>query len=215
MSDTENNSNMPDIFKKIMSKVFSGKLQFTRRKEIDVPEFLNEINVPNRYNYHSFPESLELIGIQAWRSELNSVCVTVVLDRLISSIASKGGKLYFFLWEEKYHVDNYVNLGTIEMISSCIRYEGSFAINDMDVMVLSVDPAATKSEIDVPSQPLAGFSWMELEPDLSFSKVPVSKFGGKYILNFGVCGEFNLSIFFQPSGNHTLQHLFSKSFCCK
>lgn len=199
----------------IKFKFFSEKPQFTQRKQTDIPKLFNETEVPTQYNYHSFPDISELISIIPWRRELNSVCLTIVLDRLMSSTTQQGGRLYFFLWEHDYPVENYVNLGTIEMISSGITYEGSFVYNDMDVMVLSLDPSAVKDEIEVPSQALAGFMWKKTDPNLSFSKVPVSTLGGKYLLNFGVCGEFNLSIFFQPAGCNTLQHLFSKSFSCK
>ena len=45
--------------------------------------------------------------------------------------------------------------------------------------------------------------------------VPVSKFGHSYILNFTVCGEFELDIFYCHGDGSDFMKIFRQNFCCK
>lgn len=45
--------------------------------------------------------------------------------------------------------------------------------------------------------------------------VSTEQYNSKYILNFSVCGEFKLEIYYLPNGDDEPKWLFRKSFCCK
>lgn len=188
-----------------------------KRKEISVPESFNGVKDFDNASHGYFPVADNTVKCDLWREELHSVCVTLVLDGLLDKYGD--GDLYFVIDERDINIDNYINLGIVEMISSGIRYEGSFSDDGYDVMKLAVTTSHNKAEIKVPSDVFRGFKWYksEYEPgqDMKMDIVPVSAFGGKTILNFAVCGEFNLSVYFSPSANPKIIPLFSKSFCCK
>lgn len=214
--------NMGSIFDKIVGNIVpwynqSGGLKhkLVGRKEIAVPESLKDAKVFDDACQGYLPDTDRTVKCFFWRPELHHICVTLVLDDLLAKYGE--GDLFLVLDERDTKVENYINLGTVEMISSGIKYSGSFRYGFYDVMKLTVK-ALKKDEITVPSNLLWGFEWYksdDMGQNLKLDIVPVSVFGGKTILNFAVCGEFNLSMFFSSPSHTSLIPVFSKSFCCK
>lgn len=200
---------------KIFDKIFEGN-KFLRRKAVDEPANLAQLDkIPGEGGYCHFPNVSSRIKFDLWRSELGGCCVTLVLDDLLASTKQGKGIIYVVLTENS-NVESYVNLGTIEMISSGIRYKGSCRHREYDVMLLDVDSRWIKPTLHVPDDPIRGFLWHEewVEKN-TFHDVATKQLGGDVVLNFAVCGEFFLSIYFSESPTDELVHIFTKDFCCK
>lgn len=190
---------------------------FIRRKDIAAPDSFDILaNTDNIGSMGYFPDVDNRVDVQLWRKELGYVCVTIVLDRLIDSTSDGKGELYVMLCgSADLNVENYVNLGSVEMLSSGIRYIGSFRHRMGDVMMLEVDPCHIKDQISVFDDPYVGFMWHSMSSIDKKHFLATRSLGGDIVFNFAVCGEFNLAIFFRPSGSDTVTHIFSKGFCCK
>lgn len=200
---------------KIFDKIFEGN-KFLRRKAVDEPANLSQLDkMQGSYGYCYFPDVSSRIKYDLWRSELGGCCVTLVLDDLLASTKQGKGIIYVVLTENS-NVESYVNLGAIEMISSGIRYKGSCRRKEQDVMILEVDSRWIKPTLHVPDDPMRGFVWQERSVKTkTFHDVVTRKLGGDVVLNFAVCGEFCLSIYFSESPTDELLHIFTKDFCCK
>ncbi|MGM9833505.1 MAG: hypothetical protein ACI31A_07465 [Candidatus Limisoma sp.] len=198
---------------KIFDKIFEGN-KYLKRKAIDAPANLAQLDkTPGEGGYCYFPNASSRINFDLWRSELGGCCVTLVLDDLLALTKQAQGILYVVLTENS-NVENYVNLGTIEMISSGIRYKGSCRHRDYDVMLLDVDSRWIKPTLRVPDEPMIGFVWYKCDNN-TFHDVATKRLGGDVVLNFAVCGEFSLSIYFSESPTDEILPIFSKDFCCK
>ena len=73
----------------------------------------------------------------------------------------------------------------------------------------------TKKKLQVPDDGMSGFEWYPLEEPVRYHMVDARTLGGKVLLNFAVCGEFDLCIFFHRPGTRELLPVFMKSYCCK
>lgn len=186
---------------------------FTQRKQIEPPSFFNDITDLNNYTDRGNPDFRPSCIL--WHKVLHNVCTTLVFDEVLNHIPEGRGELYLTTFERVYPVENYINLGSMEMISSGIRYHGSFQHNDYDVMVLDIDNRHTKKKLQVPDDGMSGFEWYPLEEPVRYHMVDARTLGGKVLLNFAVCGEFDLCIFFHRQGTRELLPVFMKSYCCK
>lgn len=200
---------------KIFDNIFERN-KFLKRKAIDAPANLAKLDkIPGKGGYCYFPDVSSRIKFDLWRSELGSCCVTLVLDDLLALTKQAQGTIYIVLTENS-NVENFVNLGSIEMISSGIRYKGSCRLREYDVMLLDVDRRWIKPMLHVPDDPMRGFLWQEKWVETkTFHDVVTGKLGGDVVLNFAVCGEFSLSIYFSESPTDEILHIFSDDFCCK
>lgn len=181
---------------------------FVERKDIQTPEFFGRLQFIETGARGFFPDvgNRDVIA-DLWREELGGRYVTLILDDYLLRHTSSGkGELYLMTWERGSNIEDYVNLGTLEMVSSGIKYKGSFHSNGNDVMVLGISADQIKDYIEVPADPFSREH---------FKKLCVSQLGGSIVFNFAVCGEFDLSIYFHESDSSGLRRIFSKSFCCK
>lgn len=190
------------------------------RREIPVPEIFSEIDMDDlRYEtlYLFFPECDKKVGVELWRRDLGGNCVTLVLDELLESVGKYAGFVYLAFWGET-RGDSYASLGTIESMSSGLEYKGSFHSGNNDVMVLEIKPDRCKKRVSVPDDYMIGFAWGCQEDGsvgCGWREIPTSEFGGRFVLNFAVSGEFNMSILYGADSCSRPHTIFSKAFCCK
>lgn len=190
------------------------------RQEMSVPALFSEMDMDDlKYEtlYLFFPECDKKIRVDMWRRELGGRCVTLVLDEFLKDAGKEAGFLYLVFWGEECG-DSYASLGTLEAMSSGVEYKGSFNCQDNDVIVLAVNPDKCKKEISVPDDYMLGFSWghREGEPvNCKWQGISTRDFGGRFVLNFAVSGEFNMSILYAEAADTVPHTIFSKSFCCK
>lgn len=188
--------------------------QYLRRKETKAPFWFE--NYSRQCDFKElFSQNPPPVGIDLWRGELHHVCTTLVWDELLDRVPGHKGELYLMTFESGFSVENYVNLGIIEKISSGIKYKGSFLHQGFDVMVLEADANRAKDHLEVPQNCFLGYDWYPKEEKPRFQKVPASALGGRVVLNFAVCGEFNLYVFFHEPGSRVLTPVFKKMYCCK
>lgn len=206
----------------IFNMIYRNHL-FLKRKNIEEPECFQKLDEKiEMYSHGFFPDVSSNVMVKLWEPELGGCCVTIVLDKLLTETIQCNGRVYVVLRDEVNEdcgVDHYVNIGSIEMISSGVRYRGNFRHLTSDVMVLDIDKKWSKSLLKVPDDPFRGFSWYDDNTlhrvNKKFHNVVTKDLGGEVVLNFAVCGEFDLSIYFCGQGGNELQHIFSKGFCCK
>ena len=188
--------------------------KLVKRETIEVPECFAKLDkIPKDGSYCHFPDVSSQIGVNLWRPELGGCCVTLVLDNLLKETKQGKGTIYVILPEDS-DIDDYVNIAPIEMMSSGVRYKGSFHHLNADVMVLDIDTNWSKSSLTVPNDPYLGYRWHKCIHE-GFHSLATKDLGGELMLNFAVCGEFDLSIYFCEQGSDKLQHIFSKGFFCK
>ncbi len=173
-----------------------------------------------------FCEHNKDIDVRLWMKEFGGCNVTLFLDSFLESPSiteklfnkepDKKGTIYLFTGEER-SAAHYISVLSLDGQSSGVRVLDSFKYENEGVLTLEVNPLLVKQSLIVPEDPFDGFCWSSNTNDgvIKTTVVPTSVFGKQFILNFAVCGEFNLSIFYVADGSDTPQHLFSKGFCCK
>ena len=103
-------------------------------------------------------------------------------------------------------------------VSSGVRVLDRFDYEDEGILTLEVNSLLLKKVITVPKNPMDGFPWSfnsEQDYIIKSDLLPTIDFGFHYVLNFAVCGEFNLSLWYVPEGTEEPRHMLSTGFCCK
>ena len=167
----------------------------------------------------------EDVDVELWLPEMNGVNVTIFCDRLLCPKHGDTLKGVFVLMPEETRNISELN---IELQSSGFRLAGKENIPDHgEALFLRVDTKYVKDNLLIPNEWKSGFDWGEnfvkshinyylpLYRDKYYKKVPTSQYGQRYILNFSVCGEFNMDVYFVPDGTESFVWILSKGFCCK
>lgn len=209
---------MFNLFKKTF-KPTEGEVPALHPKPMQTPPFMEQTDFTHllqEAGHGFFAAEEDGVESELWKEEFGSICVTLYLDKLLQKYHVSKGML-LFTTGEAIPTEHYVGLRTIEMQSSGIRYIGDFKYQDIGVMTLEVDRSAAKKTLYIPNEPYAAFSWHPSSESILVPThtYPTRKQNNKVVLNFAVCGEFNLSVFFVPEGRSTLHLVYSKGFCCK
>lgn len=161
----------------------------------------------------------EDVDVELWMREFNGINTTLFCDRLLKKYGEKG----FFLLRTNTEDLNCVSLLSLEQQSSgfklCDVLRGG-EWNDPGTIILEVGPEYVKEELTILNKEYKweAFGWDNQNPVLEPThthQVPTSQFGHSYILNFSVCGEFNLEIYYMPDPNVQAIWVFGKGYCCK
>lgn len=223
----KNVDSIPDIrffeadFMKLNQQTEEARVESIRKllyeKRYIVLSQYDDYKVPNvpvkkdahDYYYYGDMGKENEVKLKLWLPEFNSICVTLLLDDFIHKNMPEGGYIYLFPEET-----SYLSLLNIETISSGFRFVNSGPCEpreSCEFIRLAVSPQHIKDEIIVSTDvPYGWMSFLHCEPH----KVSTANYGNKYILNFAVCGEFDLSIYYQPKGQD-LHFLTTMGFCCK
>jgi len=154
------------------------------------------------------------VDVRLWLREMNGINVTIFLDRLLEKNDVVEG--FIFLVTDKGEL-NCLSLLNIEDQSSGFKIYKKFSDDDKDILVMEVSPNDIKRMLHIPDDRWSGFSWRNKQPVLPipWHGVSTEQYDSKYILNFSVCGEFKLEIYYLHNDADTPQLVFRKSFCCK
>lgn len=154
------------------------------------------------------------VDVHLWLPEMNSVNVTMLCDRLVEKGNETDG--FIFLITDKGDI-NCLSVFNIEDQSSGFEIYRQESNENKDILIMKVSPNKIKKELRIPDDCWSGFVWGNHQSDRPIPShgVSTSKFNCKYILNFSVCGEFNLEIYYVPEGEGATVRLLKKSFCCK
>ena len=92
--------------------------------------------------------------------------------------------------------------------------------NDPGTIILEVGPKYVKEELTIMNEDKKweAFGWDNQNSTSILGhthQVPTSQFGHSYILNFSVCGEFNLEIYYVSDLDAQAIWVFRKGYCCK
>lgn len=164
------------------------------------------------------------VDVKMWLPEFHSINVTMFCDRLVMDDMHNNRQSFLVLRTDKNDL-NCLSLLNLEEQSSGFKIVDRIE-EDFGAIVLEVSPSYVKDELIIPDNPWLGFSWGQdrgvydhstrsfLYP-LTSKKVPVSPYGHHFILNFSVCGEFELDIYYLTKGENKMKWVFGKGFCCK
>ena len=197
-------------------------------KDQSYEEVLQHIKQTMSHGHLNMGAFSEHVDVEAWLPEFNSCNVTIFCDRLLI----KDGKVKEGIIAITDEVFKYISILNIEQQSSGFKIIDKIEKEGKpDVLLLKVCPEDVKDNLIIPNQEYVwgGFVWGKDFRGDQFDQnkgssshekekthlVPTSKYGHRFILNFSVSGEFNLSIFFIPKGGGKPVWLFEKSFCCK
>ena len=189
------------------------------RKKIEPPTWFESVDLDtiiNRRYASDYPSLKKDLEVQKWRPEFGSICVSLLLDKVLSVVNAERGTIYVFTGEKK--VEGYIALGTMEMQSSGVRYLGSFIHQGMGVMAVEVDKRLVKPELAIPDDKWAGFGCHS--QDNETGSIPVHYLKNDFLnsdvsLTFSVGGEFNLYMLFAKEGESSPWLLFARNFDCK
>lgn len=151
-----------------------------------------------------------------WLSDMNSVNVTLLMDRLIT------GKGYIVMKTGAGDA-NCISLLNINWQSDGFRLAEVIETREAAAIVLRASNDFLKGYMRVPGRGEhryeyyeEGFVWGPENNPEHYIKISTPYYGHHFILNFSVCGEFDLSIYFLPDGqDDELIWVYGKSFCCK
>lgn len=179
----------------------------------EICQRIREIMMQGHLNMGSYSDDVD---VKLWLHEMNGINVTIFLDRLLEKNEVLDG--FIFLVTDKGDL-NCLSLLNIEDQSSGLKLYKQYSDdeNDNDILVMKVSPNDVKRELRIPDDCCSGFTWGNKQPDLPipWHGVSTEQYNSKYILNFSVCGEFKLEIYYLPNGDDEPKWLFRKSFCCK
>lgn len=188
-----------------------GMERSVQSSDEDIRQRIRERMRHGHLNMGSYSDDVD---VRLWLPEMNGINVTMFCDRLISKYDEPDG--YVFLITDKGDL-NCLSVLNIEDQSSGFKLYKLDSAEDMDILVMEVDPGNIKRELSIPDDRWSGFSWWNKQPDCPIPSHGVSteRYNSKFILNFSVSGEFNLEIYYVPKGDDGPVWLFGKSFCCK
>jgi hypothetical protein len=173
--------------------------------------------IKEKINNASYKGVSEGIRVKLWLQELRGCCATFLLDEFLSDQVSPKGIIYCFTGEKSSAAD-YISVLTLDGLSSGVRVLDRFDYEDEGILTLEVNSLLLKKVITVPKNPMDGFPWSFNSEQYYIIKsdlLPTIDFGFHYVLNFAVCGEFNLSLWYVPEGTEEPRHMLSTGFCCK
>lgn len=156
----------------------------------------------------------EDVDVKFWLPEMNGVNVTILCDKFIKRNSYGDG---LFVLVTDLGCINCVSTLNIEQQSSGFKIYRQSDYNDKTLLFLSVSPDNIKSNLLIPDDYGNGFvggNKLNKKP-IPSHLVSTERYNCKYILNFSVCGEFNLDIGFMPLKVVAPIYIFSKSFSCK
>lgn len=201
-------------FKNLFRKTASLKETYeltTEKTNREVDLRIKSIMGHGHLNMGSYSDDVD---VYLWLPEMNSINVTMFCDRLVGKSNETGG--FIFLITDKGDI-NCLSVLNIEDQSSGFEIYEQESNENKDILIMKVSPNKTKKELRIPDDCWSGFVWGNHQSDRPIPShgVPTSKFNCKYILNFSVCGEFNLEVYYVPEGEGKPVWLLKKSFCCK
>lgn len=161
----------------------------------------------------------EDVDVKLWLPEFNGINTTLFCDRLLKKYEEKG----YFLLKTKTRDLNCVSLMSLEQQSSGIKLCDVLRgekWNDPGTIILEVGPKYVKEELTIMNEDKKweAFGWDNQNSTSILGhthQVPTSQFGHSYILNFSVCGEFNLEIYYVSDLDAQAIWVFRKGYCCK
>lgn len=185
------------------------------------PEDYSDIfgNMPMSWCVHNGKIGVGKAEVGFWLPELGGCAVTVVFDGVLPSLGDLSKWVICIICEDNDAVWKYVNLNTVEPMSSGIRHLGNVMVkNNYSAAVYKISPEYVKKDVMVQSDPFVGYDWYVTEnsADVVSLAVPVQEtFGGCFCLNFTVCGEFNAGVFMYNKETKENKMLMYHMFCCK
>ena len=180
------------------------------RHKITVQRIMRKIShgCPNTGSYS------EDVDIRLWLPEMNSVNVTMFCDRLFEKYNAFDGFIFLITANDDINCLSVLN---IEDQSSGFEICEKVSIENNNMLIMRANPSKIKNELNIPDDYRKGFEWGNHQPDLPIPShsVPTSQYNSRYILNFSVCGEFDLDVCYLPNDSENAIWLFGKYFCCK
>ena len=155
------------------------------------------------------------IDARFWMKEFGGCNVTLLLDDFFEK-TSKSGIIYCLTGEAR-SAAHYISVLTLDGLSSGVRVADRFDYEGEGILALEVHPLLVKHLLLVPEDPFAGFTWKPYKADyiIKSRAMETLELNNRFILNFAVSGEFNLSLWYVPEGNSNPIYMFSKGFYCK
>ena len=199
-----------NLFRKKESSNETSKLTTEKEKE-EV-----DLNIENvmRHGYLNMGSYSDYVDVRLWLPEMNGINVTMFCDRLLEKYDEPDG--FIFLITDKGDI-NCLSILNIEDQSSGFEIYKQESSEGKDLLIMKVNPSKIKKELRIPDDCWSGFAWgnHQLDRPIPSHGVPISMYNCRYILNFSVCGEFNLEIYFVSEAEEKPVWLLGKSFCCK
>lgn len=161
------------------------------------------------------PVAEDEVRLDFWLPCIGYSAVTMIFDGLMEHLGHSDIFVGIVV-DDTCPASNYINTGTIEEMSSGFKLLTQINDPKSNIILLRGSEKALKPVVTVRNDLFDGFFWNENAPNKPGQRqVPTSSFGGKYVLNFTVSGEFNASVYVYDPRTNKKFIAFSKSFSCK
>ena len=154
------------------------------------------------------------VHVKLWLPAMNGVNVTILCDQFFRRQHEKYALIA--LVTDKGDI-NCLSVLNIEQQSSGFKIIKQLESDNKVALVMEIRSDMVKTELSIPNNYDNGFVWGNKQNGRPMEShgVPNSRYKCNYILNFSVCGEFNLDTYYIPLNHAEPIMMFSKVFCCK